>query len=198
MENSSIDGSLEPVNTESKIPLILAIAAFVLGGLSFVFAWSTKSALNRHADSIRKDVAAAVDASKQAAADARNVGTGSSAVETLRTDFDELKASVRSEYNRIARSQEMVIQRMQQLNERVAALSGNRGTTVATPANSGSSTSSANVATPASGKYKVQKGDNPSTIAKKLGVKVNDLLDANPGLDPRRLRIGQELNVPQK
>lgn len=197
MENSSIDGSLEPVNTESKIPLILAIAAFVLGGLSFVFAWSTKSALNRHADSIRKDVAAAVDASKQAAADARNVGTGSSAVETLRTDFDELKASVRSEYNRIARSQEMVIQRTQQLNERVAALSGNRGAAVATPSGS-SSAGTAAVATPASGKYKVQKGDNPSTIAKKLGIKVSDLLDANPGLDPRRLRIGQELNVPQK
>jgi LysM repeat protein len=48
----------------------------------------------------------------------------------------------------------------------------------------------------AGGQYVVEKGDFPETIAKKLGIKTKDLLDANPGLDPKKLQIGQKLNVP--
>jgi LysM repeat protein len=48
----------------------------------------------------------------------------------------------------------------------------------------------------ASGQYVVEKGDMPATIAKKLGIKTQELLDANPGLDPKKLQIGQKLNVP--
>lgn len=48
----------------------------------------------------------------------------------------------------------------------------------------------------AGGQYVVEKGDSPATIAKKLGVKTKDLIDANPGLDPKKLQIGQKLNAP--
>jgi len=44
--------------------------------------------------------------------------------------------------------------------------------------------------------YVVQKNDTPTAIARKFGVKVDALLAANPGLDPRRLRLGQTLNIP--
>lgn len=33
-------------------------------------------------------------------------------------------------------------------------------------------------------------------IARKYGVKVEALMAANPGLDPRRLRVGQTLAIP--
>ena len=33
-------------------------------------------------------------------------------------------------------------------------------------------------------------------IARKYGVKVEALMAANPGLDPRRLRVGQTLTIP--
>jgi LysM repeat protein len=46
------------------------------------------------------------------------------------------------------------------------------------------------------GQYTVVQGDMPQTIAKKLGIKTKDLMDANPGLDPKKLQIGQKLNVP--
>ncbi|MFA6560816.1 MAG: LysM peptidoglycan-binding domain-containing protein [Verrucomicrobiia bacterium] len=46
------------------------------------------------------------------------------------------------------------------------------------------------------GQYVVEKGDQPVSIAKKLGIKTQELLDANPGLDPKKLQIGQKLNVP--
>ncbi len=44
--------------------------------------------------------------------------------------------------------------------------------------------------------HKVQAGDTPSSIARKYGVKVDALLAANPGLNPKRLQVGQVLNVP--
>jgi LysM repeat protein len=46
------------------------------------------------------------------------------------------------------------------------------------------------------GGYAVEAGDTPEKIAKKLGVKLQALMDANPGIDPKRLQIGQKLNVP--
>jgi LysM repeat protein len=44
--------------------------------------------------------------------------------------------------------------------------------------------------------HKVESGESPSSIARRYGVPVNSLLQANPGLDPRRMRIGQVLNLP--
>lgn len=44
--------------------------------------------------------------------------------------------------------------------------------------------------------YVVKAGDSPYSIARKHGVKVEALMAANPGLDPRKLRIGQTLRMP--
>jgi LysM repeat protein len=42
----------------------------------------------------------------------------------------------------------------------------------------------------------VRAGETPIAIARKYGVKVEALVAANPKLDPRRLQVGQVLNVP--
>jgi tetratricopeptide (TPR) repeat protein len=42
----------------------------------------------------------------------------------------------------------------------------------------------------------VQPGETPVSIAKKHSVKLDDLLKANPGLDPKRMRVGKLLNLP--
>ncbi len=44
--------------------------------------------------------------------------------------------------------------------------------------------------------HKVQSGETPFSIARKYRIKVEALLLANPGLNPRRLQVGQSLNVP--
>jgi LysM repeat protein len=46
--------------------------------------------------------------------------------------------------------------------------------------------------------YTVAKGDNPVTIAKKLKVSYDDLIALNHIDDPRKLKIGQKLLVPNK
>lgn len=53
-------------------------------------------------------------------------------------------------------------------------------------------------ASAASSDYKVVKGDNPYSIAKKLGVSQEELLKLNAIDDPRKLQIGQVLKVPGK
>jgi len=46
--------------------------------------------------------------------------------------------------------------------------------------------------------YTVQAGDIPATIAQKFGITVEELMAANPGLDPTNLQIGQVLIIPPK
>ena len=49
---------------------------------------------------------------------------------------------------------------------------------------------------PAARSHVVKSGDTPATIARQHNVKVEALLAANPGLDPKRLKIGQTLTIP--
>jgi LysM repeat protein len=44
--------------------------------------------------------------------------------------------------------------------------------------------------------YTVKSGDTVTSIAKECNVKINTLLQANPNVDPRRLKVGQNLTVP--
>jgi LysM repeat protein len=48
----------------------------------------------------------------------------------------------------------------------------------------------------AEGVYIVQEGDYPSSIAEKLGISVEDLMEANGITDPTSLKVGQELIIP--
>ena len=45
--------------------------------------------------------------------------------------------------------------------------------------------------------HTVKAGETPYAIARRYGVPPAALLAANPGLDPRRLKVGQVLNVPR-
>lgn len=52
--------------------------------------------------------------------------------------------------------------------------------------------------TPQVRKHKVAAGETPATIARRYGVSADKLVEANPGLNPRRMRVGQELNIPNQ
>jgi len=46
--------------------------------------------------------------------------------------------------------------------------------------------------------YTVAKGDNPASIARKFKVSYDELLAVNHIDDPRKLKIGQKLLIPNK
>jgi len=45
--------------------------------------------------------------------------------------------------------------------------------------------------------HPVKQGETPSSIARLYGVRLEALLAANPGLEPRKLKVGQPLNLPR-
>lgn len=47
------------------------------------------------------------------------------------------------------------------------------------------------------GVVSVRKGDTPSVLASRHGVSVQQFMAANPGLDPRRMQIGQKVRIPR-
>jgi LysM repeat protein len=49
---------------------------------------------------------------------------------------------------------------------------------------------------PAATDYKIQAGDNLSTLARKFHVSIRALMDANPGIQPTKLQIGQTIHIP--
>jgi LysM repeat protein len=48
------------------------------------------------------------------------------------------------------------------------------------------------------GTYTVKSGDSLAKIARANGVSLADLEAANPGVDPKRLKVGQKINLPTK
>ncbi len=44
--------------------------------------------------------------------------------------------------------------------------------------------------------HTVKSGDIPATIAKQYGVKLQALLDANPNLNPKQMKVGQTVHIP--
>lgn len=50
----------------------------------------------------------------------------------------------------------------------------------------------------ADGTYTVGKGDTLAGIARKFAVKMDSIEAENPGLDPKKLHLGQKIRIPKK
>jgi tetratricopeptide (TPR) repeat protein len=44
--------------------------------------------------------------------------------------------------------------------------------------------------------HTVQAGETPAAISRKYGVRLDAMMAANPSLEPKRMRVGQVLNIP--
>ena len=51
---------------------------------------------------------------------------------------------------------------------------------------------------PAARTHVVKAGEVPAAIARRYGISVQELMAVNKGIDPRRMRAGQTLNLPEK
>jgi LysM repeat protein len=49
---------------------------------------------------------------------------------------------------------------------------------------------------PQATEYTIAQGDTFSALAKKFGVKIKAIEEANPGVDPAKLKIGQKIHIP--
>jgi len=77
-----------------------------------------------------------------------------------------------------------------------ASAPASQPTQPAQAATSSEADSSRQATVSAARKHTVRAGESPYSIAKRYGVKLDALLAANPDVEPRRLKIGQLLNIP--
>lgn len=70
--------------------------------------------------------------------------------------------------------------------------------TPAEPPRGGTASPPPVVQTPPVRTHQVQSGETPYSIARKYGVQLDALMAANPGLNPKRMQVGQRLNIPAK
>ena len=73
---------------------------------------------------------------------------------------------------------------------------GNDGAARRTASGNGDAVRSTTTAGTRARTHTVKAGETPFSIARQYRVKLDTLLGANPGLDPKRLRAGQSINIP--
>ena len=194
----------EPTSGVAMVPLALSILAVVLGAAGFYFGLTANQLLSPITESMEAGSSSAARIEKALEATETKMVELGSQVDGLKKALDRVRGygsqneRVVEQMATASENREEIVKIAEGLNK-VAAV----GTTHS--AVSSSSTSSAESETLASpsppavasdGTYMIQAGDNFGKIAKKLGVGLQDLLDANPEKDPRRLMIGTMINVP--
>ena len=106
-------------------------------------------------------------------------------LEVALTHLQEVVQSTQSQNYQLAQK----VQQLEQKVEKTASLPTPQFHAVSTPAPDSPAPSAA-------GSYRVKSGDTLWRIARRNKVSLAALRKANPGLEPKRLRIGQALTIP--
>lgn len=187
------------------VPIALALLAIVLGGAGLYFGMTANQQLAPISESIDVGNSSAAESEKQIASLERRLSELSAQNEQLkgslqrmgRESSQTLRTAKEAEAGVMKNREEMVklAQAMQQLansgTSRRAAAPTSSGSPASATASSGESAPAGSAST-----YSIQSGDTFAKIASEKGVSLDALLDANPDADPRRLSIGQKINIP--
>ncbi|MGZ0654337.1 LysM peptidoglycan-binding domain-containing protein [Coraliomargarita sp. W4R53] len=201
----------------SMVPLALALLAIVLGGAGLYFGLNANQRIAPLTESVDEGTSAAARIDKQ-------LSTLDTRISELTAQNRQLKETVQrlgresSQTLRLANqagsgvtsNRDELIKLAKKMSElattgvRSAApvRSAPSGSSISSGAASSSSTaasdeaSEAPVAAGSASVYEIQSGDTFGKIATLKGVSLDALIGANPDADPRRLRIGQSINIP--
>lgn len=197
-----MEEEIESSSGGAMLPLALAILAIVLGGAGLYFGLSANQRLSPLSTSLE-------EGSTNAAVLQKDVSALETQLEELRAQNMELQKSlersriysaqseraVKQLASSVKENREEIVKQAERLNEMVSG-GGASTARVANPTATvaGGEAPAANAGP--GGTYTIQSGDTFAKIASKTGVGLQALLDANPDADPRRLRIGQVIQLP--
>ena len=197
------DANQSPSNI---VPVALAVLGIVLGGAGLYFGLTANQRLNPIDESVS---AGATSSAKietvingfqtQVAELAAQMSEQSKTVNRLRVYSSRGEQAVKKLAGELNTNREQIVKTAEMLNEFAAA--GFRAVPAPQEASAASNDtgSPAAIAAPgAASTYVIASGDNFGKIASKFGVAVQAILDANPDADPRRLAIGQTIQIPTK
>lgn len=206
MEDEEIDA------TGNMIPMALIMFGIILGGAGLYFGLTA----NQRVSSIDASIDASTTNSdqitesidyydSQIAELKKEVSELSKTMNRLRVYSSQGEQAVKKLANEVNANREQLIKTAEALN--ALQTSQIRRKTQPQPSKPPSQTSSrtvdnrseepANVSS-SNGTYVIEPGDNFSKIAAKFDVSVQAIIDANPYADPRRLAIGQTIQIPAR
>ena len=195
----------------NMVPVALAVFGIVLGGAGLYFGLTANQRLNPIDESVSAGATSSAKIEKvinsfetQIAEIAAQVSEQTKTVSRLRVYSSQGEQAVKKLAGELNANREQIMKTAGQLNEFAAA--GFRAAPALAPqADSAAPDATSEVAAAvesaapgAATTYAIASGDNFGKIATKHGVSVQAILDANPNADPRRLAIGQTINIPAK
>lgn len=192
------------VNESSSqiIPIALAVLAVVVGGAGLYFGMTANQRIAPLSESLNAGVSSSAQLEKTiskletrveeltaANQDLRASLKRANAYDSQRDQALKLEAAIRDNREQIVKSAEQVNSISSSTVSEPAA------TDVRTPESS-APTETVDTASTASGVYVIESGDTLQRVSNTTGISLQAILDANPGIDPRRLRIGQQITLP--
>ncbi len=180
------------------IPAALALLALVLGGAGLFFGLDASRRLAPMSDSLAEGVSGVAGLEDRIGQLEARVGELAEASESLKSRLQRASAYTSQSEKAIRKLAEEINANRGQIIKTAEALAGTGAPGSGRPepaSNAGGAPGT--VSTGAEGgSYTVESGDTFAKIAQKTGISLQSLLDANPGVDPRRLRIGQSIVLP--
>ncbi len=196
------------MDTPSKNGSYLVIAACLLAVISLilgVISLRSISAMKANTGDSAARLDAIETSSRKAATDAEKAV---SRLATISADtqraFDNVGkelATLRTNVNRVTIESKNLAEKLASPTTRSSSGSRTSTSTTTIAPTSGATASPPAASSPApelnpGGTYTIKSGDTYARLSGRFGVSVQAIEQANPGVDPRRLRIGQAINIP--
>lgn len=203
----------------NMVPVALAVFGIVLGAAGLYFGLTANQRINPIDESVGASISSSAKLEKvMDSYDTQIAELNAQLEEQVKTisrlrvyssqgeqKVKQLEQAVNQLASDLSANREQIVKTAKTLNEYAAA--GFRAPskpvtpTVTVSATDGTATLTADATPAVAGEattYQIVAGDNFGKIATRAGVSVQAIMDANPGVDPRRLSIGQAIQIPAK
>lgn len=201
-------------SSSSMLPVALGVLAIALGGAGLYFGITASQQLSPISENLEASSGSAARIEKQLDSMAAKLAEVEAQSDDLKKTVNRLRVygsqseqAVKEAKSGVKSNREAMVKLVEQFNQLASgklpskpksttSVSSTSGTAATSGSVSVTSDAPATATSSAAGTYNIQSGDNFAKIANNKGISLQALLDANPGVNPRGLQIGQEIKIP--
>lgn len=198
------------LDTSSKTPLFIGIAAIIVGLTGAAIGWlgfSKANELEQQLAKMASDADSVAEVGKTVDSNGEMIRRMAGKMTSIEKGLADIKGgveadmvSVKQNLRKVAMDAGTALKKAEALEKsgvRVATSSPAPTSSSASTSTSSKSTGETATASGEAGTHKIESGDTYERLRVRYNLKsVNELIDANPGVDPRRLMIGQSIVIP--
>lgn len=122
-----------------------------------------------------------------------NANSAASDAQKAKTEVEALQRDTQNAFNQVGTDLGNIHASLTKLEEAAKPVAK-----VKTPKGAATAESATPGTVSADGTYTIKSGDSLAKVARANGVSLADIEAANPGVDPKHLKIGQKINLPAK